>query len=114
MPPLRPDWVGMQLWNDKKEPPENEVICLWKHGVNDYSIVINQDTVSNYEKKKNQPRGTYRLNDEIKGVTNGKKLNEILEQSFKNHKRDFVLIGVRDRLAMIDNSYRQAIKTMWK
>jgi len=60
IPPLRLDFLDMQIWNNKKEPPINTTNYLWIKDKDDMIIVINQDKVSHHEKAKGT-RGMYPL-----------------------------------------------------
>lgn len=114
IPPLRLDFLNMQLWKDKNEPPNDNINYLWRKGVDDYHIVINHDKVRHHEIAKGQERKIYAISNEIEGVTNGKKLNQILEESFKKFKRDFVLPGVRNVTSVMgDTSYNKALEMMF-
>ena len=54
-----------------------------------------------------------RLNDEIPGVTNGQRLNEIINNSLMYAPRNYVLIGVKIGGAMVDTAYNSALATMF-
>ena len=58
-------------------------------------IVINYDKVENKREAQHKSRSEFELLEEIPGVTNGKKLNEIINESLKQHPREFLLVGVK-------------------
>ena len=55
-----------------------------------------------------------RLNEDIEGVTNGKRLNEIINESLKYAPRNYVLVGVKTGEMMRDTGYNAALATMFK
>lgn len=125
IPPLRLNWVGMTIYpprlvdgkiikKKKKDevvppPPEDETNYLWEHSPGKWSIVMNFDKVENKRIKKELPRQIMNLEDEIQGVTDGHKLNEIINESLLAVPRNFVLIGIRTKLPMDHSSYDAAL-----
>ena len=100
IPPLRLDFLDMEIYRNKKAPPKNEINYLWIKSETDMTIVINQDKVSHHEEKKGL-RGEYDLANEIVNknhgtkITDGMKLMEILNDSLSSLKRDYVLIKLQ-------------------
>jgi len=100
-PPLRLDFLDMEIWKKKTEPPTDTTNYLWIKAKDDMIIVINQDKVSHHEKAKGI-RGMYPLKNEIFNktyntqITNGVELMEILNDSLTALKRDHVLISLKD------------------
>ena len=119
IPPLRLDFLDMEIWKKKTEPPKDIINYLWVKEKDDMIIVINQDKVSHHEKSKGT-RGIYPLNKEIVNkshnikITDGVKLMEILNDSLTALKRDHVLISLKDYSPnttehMADSTYNQSI-----
>ena len=119
IPPLRLDFLDMELWKKKTEPPKDTTNYLWIKQKDDMAIVINQDKVSHHEKVKGT-RGIYPLKDEIINktygtqITNGIGLMEILNDSLTALKRDHVLIKLKDYSPkgsehLPDSTYNQSI-----
>jgi len=89
IPPLRLNWVDMQFYpervvNGKAKtpnivgpPPENTTNYLWEYARDKFAIVMNYDKIENKRQKKKLDRQIMKRDDEIVGVTNGKKLNEL-------------------------------------
>lgn len=129
IPPLRLDWLDMNIYparfKNKKviknppdpttipPPPENDENYLWEEKAGEWSIVINSDKIENKRKSKDVPRQVMRLSDDIEGVTNGKRLNTIINLSLKYAPRDYVLIGVRTKEAMSESGYDSALASMF-
>jgi len=118
-PPLRLDFLDMEIWKKKTEPPSDKINYLWIKQKDDMVIVINQDKVSHHEKAKGV-RGMYPLKNEIINktygtqITNGIKLMEILNDSLTSLKRDHVLIKLKDYSIkgtehLPDSTYNQSI-----
>jgi len=118
-PPLRLDFLDMEIWKKKTEPPTDITNYLWIKQKDYMVIVINQDKVSHHEKAKGT-RGMYPLKDEIINktyntqITNGVELMEILNDSLTCLKRDHVLISLKDYSSkssehMADSTYNQSI-----
>ena len=153
IPPLRLDWIGMKFWpervNDagkpikvteamRKKPVPNDATDSYLHEYTEgqWAIVINNDKVSEYHKKKfadvqktlseedqkEYERFTYNLVDDITQekpkfirVTDGKELNNILNLSLKYWNRDYVLPAVKSNGAepMGETSYAAAFRTLF-
>jgi hypothetical protein len=118
-PPLRLDFLDMELWKKKTEPPADTTNYLWIKSKDDMVIVINQDKVSHHEKAKGV-RGIYPLKDEIINktyntqITDGAGLMEILNDSLTALKRNHVLIKLKDYSIkgtehLPDSTYNQSI-----
>ena len=119
IPPLRLDFLDMEIWKKKTEPPADITNYLWIKEKDDMVIVINQDKVSHHEKAKGT-RGMYPLKNEIINrtyntqITDGVGLMEILNDSLSCLKRDHVLISLKDYSSkssehMADSTYNQSI-----
>ena len=65
----------MEFWRKKEAQPENETNYLWEQYPSRWKMVINYDKVENKRKAKGYDRQEFKIEDEIKGVTQGKKLN---------------------------------------
>ena len=119
IPPLRLDFLDMEIWKKKTEPPEDKINYLWIKQKDDMVIVINQDKVSHHEKAKGT-RGMYPLKNEIINktygthITDGFGLMEILNDSLSSLKRNHVLISLKDYSSketehMAESTYNQSI-----
>ena len=121
-PPMRLNIVGMEIWTGKKEPPDDvETNYLWKKPDGNYEIIINHDKIENkrrsYAKKKgyNYKRQSIKLYEEIPGVTDGKRLQSLIDQSLQYFPREYVLAGVRTQGSpMGKTSYDKAFETIFK
>lgn len=122
IPPLRINLPTMKLWRNKSEPPEDYDNYLWEHKPGKWKIVINYDKIENKRQKKDIKRDVFDLSKEIGShrvqVTNGKKLQEIINESLAHFKRDtYVLRGIKRldySLPMGDKSYISALHTMFQ
>lgn len=94
-PPLRKNYHDMEIYRDKKPPPRDKTNYLWEKHIGQWVIVINYDKVENKREAQHKSRSEFELLEEIPGVTNGKKLNEIINESLKQHPREFLLVGVK-------------------
>ena len=120
IPPLRLDFVGMEIYPHRVgresiagPPPENTTNYLWETVPGHWSIVVNRDKIENKRKAKNLPRKIMDLDTEVEGVTNGKKLQEIINMSLKVAPRNYVLIGIRTKQPMVVSAYDTALKGMF-
>ena len=130
VPPLRLDWLDMNIYPPRVKdgkvikkrvdpstlppPPENNENYLWEEKEGEWSIVINADKIEAKRKNKDLPRQIMRLRDEIEGVTNGKRLNEIINTSLTYAARNYVLVGVKTGDAMRDTGYNAALAALFK
>lgn len=128
IPPLRLNFIDMQIYPERltngkvnkkipknsPEPPDNETNYLWEKTPGHWSIVINYDKIENKRRAKNIERQIINLDDEIQGVTDGHKLNEIINQSLIDAPRNFVLIGIKTKQPMPVSSYDSALREMFK
>jgi len=116
IPPLRLNLIDMEIHRDRKEPPSNvETNYLWEKTPGKWSIVINYDKIEHRRVDKGLGREIFDLSDEIAGVTNGKKLNTIINDSLKALKREYVLVGIRSTHSpMGKSSYNQALASIFK
>lgn len=115
VPPVRKNYHEMQFWTDKKKPPPvNKTNYLWEQYPSRWTMVINYDKVENKRVAKGYERQEFKLEDEIKDVTDGKKLNDIINKSLIYLPRDYVLVGVKNKDApMNSNSYDTALKSIF-
>ena len=95
-------------------PPEDDNNYLWEVSPGKWAIVINYDKVENKRKSKELPRQIMYLDDEIQGVTNGQKLNEIINRSLLYAPRNYPLIGIKTKEAMTVSGYDSALSEMFK
>ena len=115
IPPLRRQWDDMEIYSKNALPPNNLTNYLWEYEPSKYAIVLNYDKIENKRQKLGKDREIFRLEDEIIGVTNGKKLNEIISKSLKDFPRNYVLSGIRTggQAPMSKTSYDQALKSVF-
>lgn len=112
IPPLRKQTPMMQFWDDPKTEPPSDLKdagqkdnplggwtnYMWRRGAGDYAIVLNHDKIEGSRKTLQKDREIFPISDEIIGVkvgqvTDGKRLNEILEESFQEYPRKFMFPG---------------------
>ena len=152
IPPLRLDWIGMKFWPERvdyegraikvteamrKKPVPNDNVDSYLHEYTEgqWAILINNDKVSAYQKKKFEElqktlseddkkeyqRFTYNLADDIVQekpkfirITDGKLLNKIITQSLKHFNRTYVLTAVKlNNEPMGETSYSAAFRTLF-
>lgn len=115
IPPLRLNLIDMEIHRDRKEPPSNvETNYLWEKTPGKWHIVINYDKIEHRRVDKGLDREIFDLSDEIAGVTNGKKLNTIINDSLKALRREYVLVGVRStHTPMGKSSYNKALSSVF-
>lgn len=126
IPPLRLDWLDMNIYpprlvdgKPKKvvatgPPPEGMENYLWEEKPGQWAIVINHDKIEGKREARDLPRQIMRLSDEIVGVTDGNKLNTIINQSLTWAPRNYVLIGIVSKGAMGASGFRSAMQGMFK
>lgn len=117
IPPLRLQMVDMEIWKQKKAPPDNvEQNYLWEKSPGQWSIVINHDKIEYRRVAKGLKREIFDLSDDIPGVTNGAKLNNIITESLKHFKRDYLVVGIRTggEQGMSKSSYDQAFASIFR
>lgn len=75
----------MEFWTDKKNkvPSNEDQNYIWEYEPGEWAIVMNQDKVSDKKGKRKGNQAVFKLSDEIQGVTNGKLLNQIINESIK-------------------------------
>ena len=128
-PPLRLEWLDMRIFPPRivdgrtvkpptgptPEPPSGgDVNYLWESTPGEWSIVINHDKIENKRVVKGFSRQIFPLKNEIPGITDGKKLNSIINDSLHYAPRNYVLVGVKDRhepLAV--SSFGSAMRSMF-
>ena len=94
-------------------PPEDSDNYLWEEKEGHWAVVINSDKIEAKRKSRDLPRQVMRLNDEIEGVTNGKRLNELINASLEYAPRNYLLMGVKTRETMRDTGYNAALDAMF-
>ena len=106
----------MEFHRERKEPPSNvQTNYLWEKTPGSWAIVLNYDKIENKRESKGYDREIFDLSDEIPGVTNGKKLNVIINESLKAWKREWVLCGVKTYgLPMGKSSYNAGLASAFK
>lgn len=129
IPPLRLDWVDMNVYPPRllagkpvppatymmaTPPPINKMNYLWEQSPGHWAIVINHDKIEGKREKKGLARQVIALDEEIPGVTNGKRLSEIINKSLEVQPRNFVLIGIKNKGEMSVSSYDAALATMFR
>ena len=116
IPPLRLNLIDMEFHRKRKAPPSNiRTNYLWEKTKGKWVIVLNYDKIENKRQVKGYDREEFDLEDDIPGVTEGKRLNNIINDSLKFWKRDFVLTGVRTYgEPMGKSSYNQALASIFK
>lgn len=113
IPPLRRDYAEMELWKAKEAPPHNMINYMWEKKPGQYSVILNYDKIENKRKKKLKERQVIELADEIPNVTDGKKMSQILSESFKYNPRSYVLIGVNSQDTPMTSGYDSALSAMF-
>lgn len=112
IPPLRLDFLTIELYEKKIPPPKNTTNYLWKHN-NKYQLVINQDKVENKRKKQGLDREILDFHDNK--FMNGSIMSELFDASFEILKRKYVLIAVtRQNESMTQSSYDSYLKGLFK
>lgn len=111
IPPLRRQWNDMQIYIKASEPPKNNQNYLWGYEHGKWAIVINHDKIENKRKDLGKEREIFKLEDEIKNVTDGNKLNELISLSLSYFPRKYLLSGIRTdgSMHMAETSYDQAL-----
>lgn len=114
IPPVRKNYHNMEFWRKKEAPPENDTNYLWEQYPSRWTIVLNYDKIENKRRAKGYDRQLIKIEDEIKGVTQGKKLNDIINKSLIHMPREYVLTGVRNTDSPMNrNSYDKALFTIF-
>jgi hypothetical protein len=116
IPPLRLDWVGMKFWKKQVEPPHTGADAyLWQKKKGEWSIVINHDKVTHHGEKIKLGRAILNIATEISGVTQGKKVNQMISDSLEVWPREFVIPSVRNPLSeMKPTGYTAGLKFLFK
>jgi hypothetical protein len=115
IPPLRRQWPKMKLHTGKEEPEGlSKQNYLWEKEPGDYYVVLNHDKIETKREAKNVPRQIMDIKDEIEGVTNGAKLNELLKLSFEDYPREWVFPGTNTDKALSFTGWDAMLSTMFK
>ena len=127
IPPLRLTWLEMNIYPPRlvngaivkpaitgTPPPENRANYLWEHAPGQWTLIIGEDKIENARQKKKKSRQMIPLSDEIPGVTNGHRLNELMNISISAQPRNYVLIGIKQQgQHMVASSYSNALAKMF-
>jgi hypothetical protein len=121
-PPMRLDLVGMKFWFQQKKPPSKNTAqggadaYLWQHKKDQWTLVINKDKVSGKFDRIGLPRAEYKLSTDIEGVTQGAKLQALINRSLSVWpNRTYVLPATRNPdKAMAQTGYRSALKWLFR
>lgn len=112
VPPLRRTYEMKVV---KKKPDDDDNNYLWKKSKNKYVFVINRDKVSERGDKDISGRTEFDLSIEIPGVTNGKRLNKIIEKSLLHYPRGYLFPHTQVQTAsMTANNISTLLKSVSK
>ena len=112
LPPIRMDYVDMEFFKGKKEPPKNGTNYMWQNGEK-FSVVMNSDKIEGKRTKKGLEREIFDM--PTNSYMNGDKMMELLKESLDAFPRKYVLVSVqRPKEAMSRNSYYSHIKVALK
>lgn len=129
IPPLRLDWLDMHVYPPRlvdgrpakpptgpvTAPPEDTNNYLWESTPGEWSIVMNYDKIENKREQRGLTRQVMSLKDDIPGITDGKRLNGIINDSLRDAPRNYVLVGVRDKTRpMPASGFGSAMLAMFK
>lgn len=129
IPPLRLDWLDMHVYPPRlvdgrpakpptgpvAAPPEDSNNYLWESTPGEWSIVMNHDKIENKREQRGLARQIMPLKDDIPGITDGKRLNGIINDSLRDAPRNYVLVGVRDKTRpMPASGFGSAMLAMFK
>lgn len=116
IPPIRKNYHELEFYRESTTPPRNiKTNYLWEKNVGQWILIINYDKVENKREAKNMTRSEFDLSDEIPGITHGKQLNKIINESLKYFPRDFVLSGIKTGTGpMGSTSYDKALQAIFK
>lgn len=117
VPPVRLNYVEAMFWGKRwghgdSEPPKgiNESNYIWEYSPGKFALVMNNDKIEGKRQAHGDNRQIMPFDQEISGVTNGKQLNEILNDSLKYLPRKYVLQAVNVGGPMGKSSYDKAIQ----
>ena len=107
IPPLRLNFLDMKVWRDKAEPRiDEQPNYLWEKESGHWGpLFINSDKVETRRKNKGLARQVMDLNADRPGITDGRKLGEIITQSLEAAPREYVLVGLRNSGSMAATTY---------
>jgi hypothetical protein len=118
VPPLRLNYHDMIVYRKKTPPPEGLFNYIWEYEQGKWKYVIGNDKITYKERlKPNYKRTILTLSDEIEGITDGARLNNILTQSFAVHPRTYLLTPTRildSDKPMTEQTYKCALATIFK
>ena len=112
IPPLRLDWLNMRVYRNKKPPPADDTNYLWGYAPQKYAIVMNADKIEGRRQAAGRERQVIRLDDDLKGITDGSTLNGILDKNLAAEPRDYVLTG-NDGSPMASSTYNLILAQMF-
>jgi hypothetical protein len=126
IPPLRLDFTNMSIYPSRivdgrsvrasptsTEPPNDTNNYLWEYSPGKWAIVINSDKIENKRLKRGLSRQIMKLDDEIDNVTDGRKLNTIINESLTADPRNYVLIGFKNKESMPASTYNSSLAQMF-
>jgi len=129
IPPLRLDWLDMYVYPPRlvdgrpvkpptgpvAAPPADSNNYLWESAPGEWSIVMNYDKIENKREQRGLARQIMVLKDDIPGITDGKRLNGIINDSLRDAPRNYALVGVRDKTRpMPASGFGSAMLAMFK
>ena len=123
IPPLRLNVNHMHVWRQRKPPPKDNINYLWERQAGLWARVIQNDKIEGSRQKsaakfgKVAEREIFDVEEALPKLPGaGKKLNQIITQSFEVFPRNYVLTAVRSEAGrpMGDSSYASALKNMFK
>lgn len=115
IPPIRRNYHELVFHRDKSPPPkDNKINYLYENNPGEWTLIINYDKVENKRESKNMPRSEFVLSDEIPGVTKGKQLNKIINESLLTFPRDTLLTCIKTNHPMSSISYDQVLQFIFK
>jgi len=129
IPPLRLDWLDMHVYPPRfvdgrpvkpptapvAAPPEDSNNYLWESAPGEWSIVMNYDKIENKREQRGLALQIMVLKDDIPGITDGKRLNGIINDSLRDAPRNYALVGVRDKTRpMPASGFGSAMLAMFK
>ena len=102
---MRLDLLGMKFWFKTTEPPtlakKGANAYLWQKSKGQWAIVINKDKVSGKFDRFGLPRAIYDLKDDVPGVTDGDKLQKLINLSLQVWpNREYVLPAMHNKAAL--------------
>ena len=118
VPPIRLNYHDMIVHRKKTAPPQGMHNYIWEYEKGKWRYVIGNDKITYKEMLKDgYKRAIFTLSDEIEGITDGKRLNEIITNSLDIHKRKYLLTPTRlldlDK-PMTESAYNSMLATIFQ